>query len=167
MTEQWKPIPGFEERYEVSDQGRVRSLVSGRVLTPNDNGRGYLQAHLYAGGRHTRSVALVHRLVAKAFLPPPESEKDEVNHKDFDKSHNAVKNLEWCCHQSNVDHALAAGRQPDKRLAVVGVSFTGQKIRFESQVAAEEYFRGKRTGLISRHLSGKSGSAYGYYWSLA
>jgi hypothetical protein len=52
-----------------------------------------------AGGKPHRR--LVHRLVAKAFLPPPSPEETDVAHNDGDPSNNRVENLRWATHRDN------------------------------------------------------------------
>ena len=51
---------------------------------------------------------LVHRVVAQVHLPNPDG-KPEVNHKDGNKSNNAVWNLEWVTSQENVNHSVETG----------------------------------------------------------
>lgn len=116
-TEIWKDIPGFEGRYQASDQGRVRSvdnyvrcgrggkglrLVRGRVLRPG-NSRGYLIVNLPPAG-----TIAVHLLVARAFLSPRPAGA-EVNHKDGVKVNCAPANLEWVTKTENQLHAVAFG----------------------------------------------------------
>ena|SRR2546426_1111123 len=110
--ESWKPVttPGFEHLYEVSNAGRVRrsapgqDTYPGRVLkgTTQD---GYRLVKLCDGKAHTRQVP-VHRLVAAAFIPNPES-KPEVNHRDTNKQNNAASNLEWATGEENQAHYAA------------------------------------------------------------
>ena len=103
MPETWKPIDGYEGIYEVSDQGNVRNVKrGGKLMTAQKVTHGYLAYNLSKGGK-TRSL-LAHRLVAKAFIPNPEN-KEQVNHKDLDKSHNTVDNLEWVTREENLIHA--------------------------------------------------------------
>lgn len=116
-TEIWLPITGFECLYEVSNLGRVRSLVrtinrrdgsvehkKGRVLKQSKAGRGYLFVSLYKDGE--RKSSYVHRLVATAFLQ--NTGKPHVNHKDFNKSNNELNNLEWATEIENAHHRLVA-----------------------------------------------------------
>ena len=67
----WCPINGYEGLYEVSDQGRVKSLKFGkeRILKPGRNTQGYLLVNLWKNGEH--KWYLVHRFVAKTFIPNP------------------------------------------------------------------------------------------------
>lgn len=125
MTEKWKPISGYEEFYEVSTHGRVRSLdrivedsfqgstrtrlFRGLLLRQHLAGpqRAYLTVSLSKGGHMTRVI--VHRLVAQAFIPNP-SNKPEVNHIDCDTMNNHVSNLEWATRRENIHHGMMHGR---------------------------------------------------------
>lgn len=91
------------DRFEVNE-GRhpspvVRKRV-GRILC--SSGRGYCIVNLYKNGKN--KGFLVHRLVAKAFIPNPEL-KPEVNHLDEDKSNNCSWNLEWTTSSENQLHS--------------------------------------------------------------
>ena len=165
MIETWKPIPGYEGRYEVSDQGRVRNSKN-HVLAPNKMTNGYLCVHLYANGKHTRSPRTIHRLVATVFLPKSEN-ATEINHKNFDRTDNRVENLEWVTAIENVRHTIAAGRNYKPVTPVKGIRVSdGAIMTFESQVAAEDALRGKRTGGVSRAIR-LNRVMYGYKWARA
>lgn len=162
MTEQWKDVPGYEGRYQVSDHGRVRNGV-GHVLATNEQNSGYLIVHLYSGGRATRKPHLVHRLVLAAFEGADEA---HVNHRDGVKHNNRRSNLERATPSENMQHAVAMGLAVAPRHPVVGTPISGgDSIAFASQSAVEKHFRGRNTGVVARCIAGKCGSAYGYIWS--
>ena len=103
MTE-WQPIEGYEEKYEVSSDGRVRRY-HGSEIGQWVNDRGYRLVRLSS----PRKMFRVHRLVAQAFVPNPDR-APQVNHLDHDRGNNKAANLEWCSQQQNLAHATAAGR---------------------------------------------------------
>jgi hypothetical protein len=127
-TEIWKDIEGYEDLYQVSNFGRVRSLDrhilaecalsktsepvyyfrKGKVLTPHLIGKtGYIGVMLskYNIPKNMR----VHRLVAQAFIPNTDN-LPEVNHIDEDKLNNCVWNLEWCTRKDNEHHGTKIER---------------------------------------------------------
>tara|TARA_R110000868_G_scaffold203011_2_gene450820 strand:- start:333 stop:830 length:498 start_codon:yes stop_codon:yes gene_type:complete len=161
--ENWKPIPGYEGRYEVSDQGRVLSKRANLFLKPNIMNHGYVCVHLYSGGRQSRVVKTIHQLVALSFIANPRDCR-EVNHKNFLRRDNSVENLEWVTRSENVRHAVAAGRRvrPEKRTRGINLR-TKEIVTFESQIAAEIALRGKQTGGISGAIK-RGRPAYGYVW---
>lgn len=111
VQEVWKSIRGFKGHYEVSSQGRVRSLartvpmsdgrkykVSSKPLTLRESKFGYIHVCLMLNqkGHHP----LVHRLVLEAFVGPcPEGM--ECCHEDGNKSNNHLGNLRWDTRESN------------------------------------------------------------------
>jgi hypothetical protein len=100
MTEIWKPIAEYDT-YSVSIFGQVRNDETGRVLKSGLNSRGYFQARLHKNGG--QKSLLVHRLIAIAFIPNPES-KEMVDHIDGNPINNSLENLRWataCENQHN------------------------------------------------------------------
>lgn len=111
MNETWNPVAGWEDRYEVSSTGKVRSLNyrntgMARELKPITEGKGYLMVGLCRDGK--MKWEKVHRLVARAFVPNPES-KPQVNHINGDKTDNRAVNLEWVTDSENLKHAYENG----------------------------------------------------------
>ncbi len=98
--ENWRPIDGYPG-YEVSDQGRVRSvdrmidngrgsfLLRGKVFTPFITKKGYHSVGLRRDGKYRRFM--IHRLVCANFLGLPDNL--QVRHLDGDPANNAVHNL--------------------------------------------------------------------------
>lgn len=104
----WKPIDGYVGLYEVSNMGRVRSLVFRnnqasfgriRILSPTDNGNGYKIVGLNKGAG--RKNYYVHRLVASAFVGNPNN-LPVVDHIDHNKANNKASNLQWVTQGENV-----------------------------------------------------------------
>lgn len=110
MTELWLPISGFERAYEVSDEGRIRSLAgqyAGRIFRGRTARNGYLYFDLCANGEKARF--LVHRLVAIAHIGPAPDDSPWINHRDGNKRNNRVTNLEWVSPSENNAHAYRSG----------------------------------------------------------
>ena len=108
QIEEWRDIPGWEDYYQVSDHGRVRSLdrdvartdgrssrIKGRILRPGVSKSGrdrYPRVGFSRGGQlHMQKV---HLLVAEAFLGerPPGM---VCRHLNDNQSDNRVSNLAW------------------------------------------------------------------------
>ena len=130
-SENWRPVVGFENYYEVSDLGNVRRKKSGR-LRKIDFAPIYPTILLSVNGVHT--TIRVHRLVAEAFLPPIEG-KNHVNHKDGNHKNNRLDNLEWCTQRENNLHAY---RVLHRRPPLLGRTPPNRKVKGQDVVVFYE-----------------------------
>lgn len=102
----WKNCSGFEQFYEISSNGEVRSKKDGKLRTKYKICSGTRKIYcvnsvsLWNGNRYI--FTSVHRLVAKTFIENPFN-KPEVNHIDNNPLNNNISNLEWCTRQENND----------------------------------------------------------------
>ena len=143
MEEIFKPIKNYENLYSISNLGRVKSNnrqrlgaggsirnCKGRILKATPNQSGHLLVNLYDEEGKSKK-ALVHRLVAEAFLENPEN-LPCINHKDENKLNNCADNLEWCTiaynnSYSHLENNLyrKTGNYP---IAVIQYSLSGEEI---------------------------------------
>lgn len=107
-NEVWRPIVGFEGRYEVSSFGRVRGLprvvhftskwgtaasyfINGGIIKPRSIKGGYLGVCLCQDGQNWKHIA---HLVAAAFIGPRPPGND-VCHNDGNCTNNHADNLRY------------------------------------------------------------------------
>lgn len=105
IKEKWKVVVGYEGIYEVSNHGRVRSLVKKEIIIMSQytHYKGHKFIYLSKKGR---KKFFVHRLVACAFILNPDN-KSLVNHIDENKQNNIVTNLEWMTDGENTRYYWA------------------------------------------------------------
>ena len=114
MEEVWKDVIGYEDCYQISNTGKIRSkdrfvrvcgggkrFISGKLIKPIKCRNGYLEASLSKDGN--RKVFLLHRLVAMHFIENP-NKLPEVNHKDENIENCEAENLEWCTSKYNANY---------------------------------------------------------------
>lgn len=167
----WKKVDGTNGMIEVSNEGRVRSLLRGTpfVLKTQRDGKGYHRLR-YTLNREKKALKL-HREVAKAFIPNPNN-FPQVNHIDGNKDNNSVSNLEWVTNKQNAHHAInnglwdsvfeGANRFNESKRKVVTATNGVEVLVFDSVNAAEKYFNSKH---ISDVLKGKRTNVKG--WTFA
>ena len=161
MTDEiWCPIKGYESLYEVSDQGRVKSIGYGkdRILKPRIDKDGYLQVYLYKN--RVPKHCLVHRLVAKTFIPNPDN-LPQVNHKDENKTNNSVQKLEWCDSKYNINFGTR-----NQRISKPVIQYTksGEFVKEWKSTRDVERTLNYSQGNISRCCTGRYKSAYNFIW---
>lgn len=166
----WKEIKGTNGYIEVSNQGRVRSLLSGRprILKSQRDAKGYHRVRVTI--ERDKMTFKVHREVAKAFIPNP-STLPQVNHIDGNKENNSASNLEWVTNKDNVHHAISNGlwetvfsgvnaENEKRKKAIIGYNDTEECTkRFESVADAERYIGSRH---ITDVLKGKRSHAKGW-----
>lgn len=111
VNEKWKLIKEINELYAVSSLGRIMSMRDGRIMKTVVRS-GYENAILTNELKQQKSF-LVHRLVAKAFIPNPNN-YPIINHKDVNPLNNNVDNLEWCSFLYNNIYDEANKKRGDK-----------------------------------------------------
>jgi hypothetical protein len=119
--ETWRPVPGYEGLYEVSDLGRVRSLRrmtrrgwrGGKILKPTPRDRyGHTVVGLSANG--IKTVRQVHQIVAEAFIGPPPGGM-EACHGDGNGGNNALANLRYGTRRENILDEVRHGTHRSSR----------------------------------------------------
>lgn len=148
MNEVWKPIKGYDDKYMVSNLGRIKSVARDvsnhtgiihkpeRILSCRKDKKGYLRVYL-DDNRKTKFIS-VHRLVAIAFIPN-ELEKPQVNHIDGVKTNNNVENLEWVTNQENQLHAIRMGLNDHSKYMSGKPKKTVLQIDMETEEVIQEY----------------------------
>ena len=164
----WKDITGYEGLYQVSDQGRVKSLKrkgrrKERILKPFYSGGGYLFVCL-SDGTGGQKWYYIHRLVGETFLPKREG-KDDINHKDEDKTNNNTWNLEWVSRKENCNFGTR-----NERIAKANGKLVAQYTKdgtfikvWPSAAEAKRQLGFYKSG-ITQVANGKRKTANGYVW---
>lgn len=167
MEEIWQPIEGFEDSHEVSIFGRVRTierewvgvtptghparrLVKSHICTQRIAENGYMRVALCRDGKPFSQS--VHRLVAKAFVPPTDG-CEHINHKNGNKQDNRSENLEWVTPSMNMRHAQVMGLQRvPKGSARAMAKLTEDQVREIRRLLA--------AGVVQRRIAEQFGVAY-------
>ena len=178
MTTTWRSVVGYEGLYEVSNDGRVRTvehIANGHTITPRElairiyKNQRYARVRLYRDGKPKDYV--VHRIVAEAFIPNPYN-KPQVNHIDGNRSNNMVENLEWCTASENQRHAYKTGLKDIEntithtRKKVRQIDAEGNVIKIWQSMSEAARELGLHVSNISHCCSGRIGSTGGYRWEL-
>ena len=128
----WRDVLGYEGMYQVSDEGRVRSLdreicqmsrwgtpyikkIKGVMLRPGRMPAGHLSVSL---GKNNSQC--VHKLVLLAFVGPT-PKGHECLHGNGDPSDNRLANLRWGTRADNIRDAVRHGTwMTPARVAALG-----------------------------------------------
>jgi hypothetical protein len=175
--EKWIPIKNYEDSYEVSNLGRIRSkdrytptwngqvFKKGVVKKLKEDKDGYFKVWLSHESK--KKPFFVHRLVAEAFIPN-EKGSPIVNHLDGDKQNNLPGNLEWCTRSENDKHAFKLGLRKvscggtSKR--VLRMSPEDGSVKIYDSMSAAARANGITAQNISYCANGLQPKANGFYW---
>lgn len=164
--EEWKDIEDYEGLYQVSSEGRVKSLNyfrtgEERILKCVKNKEGYLKVGLSKNRK--RKTYYIHRLVAQTFLPNPNN-LPQVNHKDEDKTNNIVENIEYCNSKYNANYGTRTERI---QKPILQFTKSGEFVRRWESITQVRKKLGVNKGNITSCLKGKYKTAGGYIWMYA
>ncbi len=159
----WKVIEGYP-KYEVSDDGEVRVVKSGKILKKSVDTRGYYKVTLT--NSENRKTLFVHRLVAIAFMSNPNN-LNQVNHIDENKDNNFAINLEWCSWNYNLKYGTRIQRVAKKKAKPIRqYSLNGILIAEYLSIREAE----RQTGFCNTNISAccnrklHHNTQYGYIW---
>lgn len=173
----WKDIKGYEGLYQVSSEGRVKSLKYGKekILKSGKNSGGYLKVQLCKEGKIRHY--LVHKLVAQAFIPNPNN-KPFIDHINTIKTDNRVENLRWCTQKENQNNPITKikfknnykpclgkfGKSHPVSKPILQFTLDGELVRKWDSITDAEKEIGFCHSNISKCCEGKRKSAFGYIW---
>jgi len=104
IEELWKDLIGYEDRYQISNLGKIRFKDSQELKASYLNQDGYEVTTIRIKGK--KKNHRVHRLVLETFL---KKSSLEINHKNGIKTDNRVENLEYCTRKHNVKQSYVLG----------------------------------------------------------
>lgn len=161
VEEIWKDVPGYGDGYSVSSHGRVLSkkFNEPKILVQRLSPYGYPTVGLSHANK--KKGLVVHRLVAKAFIPNPLN-KATVNHKNGIKTDNRVENLEWMTNSENIKDAHRMGlmnpaaliNHPSVSKPVAQLDLSGNLIKVFPSATEASRILGVRHSTISKVIAG-------------
>jgi transposase len=161
LQEEWRQIPGWGEKYQVSNLGRVRSRAHGawKLMNLPIKSTGYPNASFRHNGKQKKVT--VHILVALLFLGP-RPDGMVINHKDGNKLNNTPENLEYVTIAENNTHARITGlarldgeNNPMAKLTGSQVADVLERLPYQSQREIAEMY-GVHAGTIQAIASGRN-----------
>jgi len=175
MTEIWKDITGYENSYQISNIGNVRSkdrvilyvdnrkrVVSGQPIKLGIDTKGYYKVNLRKNNKF--QTFRIHKLVAEHFLKK-EIGKDIVNHKDGNKLNNCVDNLEFVTLSENTLHAIYTLKKDftktklEKKQPIISIE-NNEIYRFFESISKAVKFYNISSRTIGRKLNNPKNDLY-------
>lgn len=105
-----KPVVGYEGRYWVTVHGHILGRRGWIVQYKDRKGYWRVTLNKMVNGSWKGQQTLVHRIVAKAFIPNPDN-KPQINHINGVRDDNRLENLEWATARENVQDGFNRGRK--------------------------------------------------------
>lgn len=166
MKEQWKDVPGFEGKFQVSTRIRLRNLITGNILKPHLHHSGYYTICFKHKGKPKYLSRA--RVVGLTWIPNPDNKK-EINHKNGIKTDDRIENLEWVTPSDNILHYYYTLDKGGKR-SVIQMDMSGNEIKTWPSIsmAVKSLNNPKASmGNIVTNCKGKNHYAYGFKWKYA
>lgn len=127
----WKTIPNYENFYEVSNTGKIRTLRTKKILKTYIINSGYECIKFCVN--NTRTSHLIHRLVMLTFYPIENSDTLTVNHKNGNRLDNTLSNLEWATISQNIKHSYdELNRDKELCKSYIGLKHANSKTKYHN-----------------------------------
>lgn len=123
--EYWRPIPDYEDKYYVSNLGRVKN-AKGKIIKLQRNNRGYV---IYTFNDHGKTTRYIHHLVMEVFGPHKPAPHYQIDHIDGNKINNCISNLEWVTPSENTRRAYQNNlKQPSGAITAYKIDIDSNNI---------------------------------------
>ncbi|MDE2100928.1 MAG: NUMOD4 motif-containing HNH endonuclease [Patescibacteria group bacterium] len=177
-TVYWRNIKGYEGKYLVSSDGKVRSVRRDQELSQHPNSTGYLRVSLPCASRSRKAIdRFVHRLVAEAYIENPDK-LPVVNHKDGNPVNNNVSNLEWVTRSENSLHYFRVLGNPGSFSGRTGwlhpqskpvamMSEDGTPLEIYANITDAALIKGLSSSSVWDAATGRSKTCLGHKWSFS
>lgn len=146
----WKYIKDYEGLYEVSTDGKIRSVKNGKYKELKKYKDKYGYENIGLTKNKTQKLYKAHRLVAGAFIPNPEN-KPHVDHINTIRDDNRVSNLRWVTIKENNNNVLTKEHISNSKKGILKTSETKMKMS-KSKTGIERDMETKMK--ISKSLKG-------------
>lgn len=167
MKKKLSDLKGFENctDYTIYSDGRIYSKKSERFLKPSKDTKGYYYLDIRGKGAIYKCPK-IHRLVMLAFYDKNDV-KEQINHKDGDKSNNDIENLEYVTNKENRQHAIKNKLKDEYDYGIAQYDLNGNLLKTFNTGREALIYMGKNPnngGNIGRCIRGNRKTAYGYVW---